>query len=406
MNSSKKLGFYRTTTVKRAFIMLAVDILGYVLLFPYVVFRRKKGMTFDPQKATRIAVFRLDGIGDLIMSEPALKALRAVFPNAHICLFVNKWTDSIAELFSGHDEIMQLDAPMFNAFKGKLDWSDVLKERRVIRRLGRSQPFDFAIDLRGDILSIITAYWLGAQWLVSRASRAGGFLLTNVIRQLEEGNISESKLNQNFVGHLSGSKIKHEKAVLKLLPESRKQEFLNKFLMQTGKDYICLVVAAPYEARCYPVDKWVEVIELIRREYNGPIVILGAEEDFERCESVVCRAGKNVYNVAGKFSLMESVNCIAGARVLIGNDGGLIHIASAVNLPVVQLFGPADSVCFGHHGKHEHVIHKECPYNPCNETHCRIPQNWCMDRITPEEIFETALPYLRVSKRLTNKGER
>lgn len=395
MANAKKLGFYRTTTVKRAIIMLAVDILGYVLFFPYVMFRRLKGLAFDPQKASRIAVFRLDGIGDLILSEPALKALRAAFPNAHISLFVNKWAGGLAELLSGHDEIVPLDAPMFKAFKGKLDWPAVLKERRVMRRFGRAEPFDLAIDLRGDILSIINAYWLGARWLVSRASRAGGFLLTNVIRQPEEGSISESELNLNFVGHLSGRKFKNEKPRLKLIPGSMRQGALGEILMKIGDDYICLAVSAPYETRCYPIEKWIEVIRLIRQEYNGPIVILGAQEDFERCESIACRAGKNVYNMAGKFSLRESAACIAGARMFIGNDGALIHIASALNLPVVQLFGPADSVCFGHHGQHEHIIHKECPYNPCDETHCRITQNWCMDRITPKEVFETALPYLK-----------
>ena len=397
MAKVKKLGFYRTTTVQRAIVMLTVDILGYALLFPYVVFRRLRGLAFDPQKVSRIAVFRLDGIGDLILSEPALKALRAAFPNAHIFLFVNKWAAGLAELLSGYDKILPLDAPMFKAFKGKLDRFAVFEERRVMRRFGMSEPFDLAIDLRGDILSIITAYWLGARWLVSRASRAGGFLLTNVIHQPEEGSISESKLNLNFVEHLSGRKFKYEKARLKLIPKPVRQRALGEFLMKIGDDYICFAVSAPYETRCYPIDKWVEVIRLIRREYYGPIVILGAGEDFEKCESVACQAGKDVYNVAGKFSLMESAACIAGARMVVGNDGALIHIASALNLPVVQIFGPADSVCFGHHGPHEYVIHKECPYNPCNQTHCRVPQNWCMDRITSKEVFETALPYLTIS---------
>ncbi len=394
MANSKKLGLYRTTTVKRAIMMLTVDIFGYVILFPYVVSRRLKGLAFNPQKALRIAVFRLDGIGDLILSEPALKGLRATFPNANIYLFVNKWAVDLAELLTGYDEIIPLDAPMFKAFKGKMDWFAVFEERRIVKRLGRLEQFDLAIDLRGDILSIITAYWLNAQFLVSRASRAGGFLLTNVIRQVKEGNTSESKLNLNFVEHLSEKNFHHEKPKLTLYPESIEQGALHKFLIDIEDNYICLAVAAPYETRCYPIDKWIEVIRLIRWKYQGSIVILGAKEDFERCDSIASRAGQNTFNVAGKFTLKESIYCIAGAQMFIGNDGALIHIASALNLPVVQLFGPADPVCFGHYDQYEHVIHKECPYNPCDENHCRVPQNWCMDRIMPKEVFEAALPYL------------
>ncbi len=382
--------------MQRAIMMLATDIIGYILLFPYVIIRRFRGLSFDPEKVLRIAVFRLDGIGDLILSEPALEALRSSFPNANIIvLFVNKWASGLAEILPGHDKIVSLDAPMFKAFKGKFDWHAVFKERRGMRRLGRSEHFDLAIDLRGDILSIITANWLGTRWLVSRASRAGGFLLTNVIRQQDEGKISESELNLNFVEHLIGRKLNHKKPILKLTANYSKRGVIEEFLAEIGSDYVCLAVSAPYETRCYPVEKWIEVIRLIQQKYDKPLVILGAVEDFERCDLVAKRVQKNIYNMAGKFSLMESAICISGARLLIGNDGGLIHIASALNLPVVQLFGPENSVCFGHHGPNEHVIDKDCLYSPCNQTLCRNLQSWCMDRITPNEIFETASPYLK-----------
>ncbi len=395
MTNPKKLGYYRTTTLQRAIMMLATDIIGYVLLFPYVIIRRFRGLSFDPEKVLRIAVFRLDGIGDLILSEPALEAIRSSFPKAYIVLFVNKWASGLAEALPGHDKIVSLDAPMFKAFKEKFDWLAVLEERRVMRRLGRLKQYDLAIDLRGDILSIIAAYWIGARWLVSRSSRAGGFLLTNVIRQQDEGKISESELNLNFVEHLTERKFNHKKPTLKLTANSSKQSVIEKFLSKIGSDYVCLAISAPYETRCYPAEKWIEVIRLIQQKYDKPLVILGAEEDFERCDLVARRVQGNIYNMAGRFSLMESTICIAGARMFIGSDGGLIHIASAFNLPVVQLFGPSNSLCFGHFDPKEHVIHKECSHNPCNENFCKNLLNWCMNRITPNEIFETASPYLK-----------
>lgn len=381
--------------MQRAIMMLVTDVIGYVLFFPYVIIRRFRGLSFDPEKVLRIAVFRLDGIGDLILSEPALEAIRSSFPKAYIVLFVNRWASGLSEILPGHDKIVSLDAPMFKAFKEKFDWLAVLEERRVMKRLGRSEQYDLAIDLRGDILSILSAYWIGARWLVSRASRAGGFLLTNVIRQQDEGKISESELNLNFVEHLTGRKFNHKNPTLKLAANYSKQGVIEKFLAEIGSDYVCLAVSAPYETRCYPVEKWVEVIRLIQQKYKKPLVILGAEEDFERCESIARQIKKNIYNMAGKFSLMESAICISGARLLIGNDGGLIHIASAFNLPVVQLFGPSNSLCFGHFNLKEHVIHKECSHNPCNENFCKDLQNWCMNQIMPNEIFETASPYLK-----------
>ena len=389
-----KLGYYRTTTLLRALLMLSVDIAGYVFLFPYVLFCRFKGLGFRSGVVSSIAVFRLDGIGDLVLSGPALKALRSAFPNAHITLFVNEWSAGLAELIDGPDSVIALKAPLFKAFKGTMKFGDVLDERRMLKAISKTRGFDLAIDLRGDFLSILTAWWLGARWLASRASRGGGFLLTNVISQPEEGRIREINLNINFVALLTGSKFVSEKARLKTMSDKIRKSMLEKMPQGVGEDYICLAVAAPYESRCYPVDKWGEVIRLIRKDFKKPILILGAAGDFEKCEYVANKAGVQVFNVAGKLTIVESAACIAGARMMIGNDGGLIHIASAFDRPVVQLFGPADPVCFGHHDEHEYVIHKECPYNPCPETKCITPETWCMNRINPAEVYQVAAPYL------------
>jgi ADP-heptose:LPS heptosyltransferase len=374
--------------------MLITDVVGYICLFPYVIARRLKGRRFDPEKVSRIAVFRLDGIGDLVLSGPALRALRAAFPKAGVSLFVNKWSAGLADLLDGVDEVIAFEAPMFSAFKGKTDWSALFRERKILRRRGKAGPFDLAIDLRGDFLSIVEAHWLGATWLISRASRGGGFLLTNVVSQPEEGAISEVKLDLEFIERLAGKKFDIENPRLKPVPESAKGERLRTLLQVIGTDYICLAVCAPYDIRCYPTDKWVEAIALIRQKYDGPMVILGGQNDFLRCESVASRAGGKMYNAAGKLTLPETVSCIAGCRLFIGNDGGLIHIASATGRPLVQLFGPADPVCFGHYGPNEHVIQKPCPYNPCAQTSCLVPDNWCMAQITPGEIMDAARRYL------------
>jgi ADP-heptose:LPS heptosyltransferase len=375
--------------------MLGVDVAGYICLFPYVIFRRLKGKLLRPEKVQRIAILRIDGIGDLVLSGPALKAFKSDFPNARITLFVNDWTDGLASLLDGLDEIVELKAPLFKAFKGTLSWRDWLAEKRILKEYGRLGMFDLAVDLRGDFLSIFTAWWLGAERLASRSSRGGGFLLTNVIHQPDEGKISEVDLNTWFVRRLSGKTATAEKARLKPPPEEKVRSMIKKMPPDGGDDYICLSVSAPYESRRYPADKWIEVIKLIRKEYDRPILILGGQADFERCEHVATRAGDKVFNMAGKFSLLETAACISGARLMIGIDGGLIHIASALDRPVIQLFGRENPVCFGHYDINEHVIHKSCQFNPCAESmKCMLPQSFCMDRISPDEIYENARPYL------------
>ncbi len=388
---------YRTTSRSRAAMMLAVDAAGYLLLWPLTLFRRLRGRGFRLGSCRRIAVFRLDGIGDLVLSGPALSALRAACPDSHITLFVNRWSAGVAELLPGPDAVVPLDAVLFRAFKEDVNAGQILTERRCLRALGRESNYDLVVDLRGDFLSILEAHWLGGRQLVSRGSRAGGFLLSRIVRQPEEGRVSEVDLNLDFVSRLAGRPVAASRPTFRPLPASAFGGAVAELTARTGSEYICFAVAAPYASRMYPAAKWVEVMRRLREQTGLSLVVLGAPGDRELCDSIAADAGDGVFSAAGEMSLLESTACISKARLFVGNDGGLIHIASALQIPLVQLFGPADPVCFGHHGEREIVIRKDCPYNPCPEQHCLAPDNWCMDRIAPDEVVKAALDQLAIS---------
>lgn len=380
----------------RALLMLGVDVAGYALFLPYWPWRRLLAGGISIPDGGRIAVFRLDGIGDLILSEPALRALRLAYPKARITLFVNKWSADVAGLIDGIDEVVPLEAPFFAAFKGKPDWAAFLRDRQVVKRHGAGGSFELAIDMRGDFLSILPAWFAAAKSLVARASRGGGFLLSRVLRQEEEGTISEVELNVRLAEKITGGQAQRDKPRLKPVPESAFSGPVGDWLRSTGGDYICLAVAAPYATRVYPEEKWVNVIQLLRRKYAGAIGVLGARGDHEQCEKVVSGAGGNVFDLAGKFSLLETATVISKARLLAGNDGGLIHIASAYNVPLVQLFGPTNPACFGHAGPGEVVLQESCDLSPCSEWVCSMPESRCMDRIDPSKIAENCLRLLKL----------
>jgi len=383
----RKLGLYRTTTRTRALMMLAVDAFGYGLLGPWTLLRWWHGRRYNPESVRRIAVLRPDGIGDLVLSSPSIQALKRAFPGAEITLLVNQWARGIAEMIPGVDEIVYLEAPFFSAFKKKAHMRDILRERKRLKAIGASKRFDLALDLRGDFFSILQAFWLNARWLMARPSRAGGFLLTHRVVQPEEGRVSEIELNKDFVVIVSRSRMENDGAdtpVLRLGPKVYKPDCLKAL----GNDYLCLAVAAPYATRCYPPQLWLRLLKLIRTRYEHPIAILGSPGEREYCHRIAEKAGSMVYNLAGRLTLAQSAACIAECRAFIGNDGGLIHIASAFRRPLIQLFGPASSRCFGHFGENEYVLQKECPYNPCAEPSCKNPHNWCMARIDPNEIMD------------------
>jgi hypothetical protein len=97
MNKIKRCG-YRTTSYVRALLILASDVAGYGVLFPYWIWRRMVSKRPAADMVRRVALFRLDGVGDLVLSEPAIEAFRRRYRQARITLFVNKWAIDVAEL--------------------------------------------------------------------------------------------------------------------------------------------------------------------------------------------------------------------------------------------------------------------------------------------------------------------
>jgi ADP-heptose:LPS heptosyltransferase len=252
--------------------------------------------------------------------------------------------------------------------------------------------YDLAVDLRGDLLSIIEAWWLGARSLIGRRSRGGGFLLTESVDQEDEGRISETDLAVQLAERVTS--MSFERRECRLTPATK--EFPDDIRAMAAGPYICIAVAAPYKARLYPSEKWVEVIKEVRLGFSGPVLLLGGGSDKLQCEAISARAGEGVHNLAGRTTMKQTCSLISGCRLFAGIDGGLIHIAAACNVPLVQLFGPENPVCFGHYGAGRIVMHEPCPRNPCPQGRCLSPGMWCMARINSRDVAGNCLRLLRL----------
>ena len=384
MREPLKFG-YRATTQKRALMMALANAGGYCVFWPLTLLRRLTARPLATGTSIKIAVFRLDGIGDLILSAPSLAFLRELFPDAHITLFVNAWSKGIAELIDGPDETIALDAPFFTAFKESSKFSAIRKEKRFLNRHARDHRYDLVIDLRGDLLSILPASWLRSSTLAARRTRAGGFLLSHVVDQSNEGKISEVDLNVDFIAKLFSVSPKPFPLQLQAVPTEQLSSVFTEALSGFDSGYMTLAVAAPYERRMYPIEKWRSVIQHLRSLTSIPIVILGTAKEKDRCDSVA-QNFEHVTVCAGTFSLEESAECIRRSVLFAGNDGGLSHIAAAYEVPLVQLFGPGSSVAFGHRGDRQIVLQDSCEFNACAEVNCERPERWCMDHIDPAVV--------------------
>lgn len=251
---------YRVTSWRRALLLFAFDLAGFALVWPFFLWRRARGLRFRPEEVRSIAVFRLDGIGDLVLSTIALAALQDLLPAARVTLFVNRWAVDLAGLLPGVAEVVELQAPQFDAFKTGRGWmGSLVQELRLLRRLGCGRRFDLGVDLRGDALSVLPLAVLGPRFLCSRTSRAGGFLVTNPVTQVAEGEIAEAELHVGLVEKVAGRAWTRRQVTLAVPPARARANVAARLPVGVlDAPYVCLAVAAPYAARCYAP------------EYSGP----------------------------------------------------------------------------------------------------------------------------------------
>lgn len=150
------------------------------------------------------------------------------------------------------------------------------------------------------------------------------------------------------------------------------------------KNYIVLNIGATK-----PVNRWTEkgfaaLAHTLKNNFHIDSVLTGGREDTGMANRIAANSGREVINLAGKTSVIELKEVLAGSKTVVSCDTGPMHLAVALGKDVVALFGPADPRRTGPFiGK---VIQKDLPCVPCNKRKCKDPI--CMKEITPEDVIK------------------
>src|SRR5581483_1688971 len=137
-----------------------------------------------------------------------------------------------------------------------------------------------------------------------------------------------------------------------------------------------------------------ECAETLAREFGLATVLRGAKDDREIARQAAAAARVKIVDLTGRTALREVIGIIERAKLAVGPDTGLMHLAAAVGTPVISLWGATDPARTGPHGFADLVIQGRAPCAPCQRRRCRIGRI-CMQSITTREIAEKAAQALR-----------
>ncbi|HZV64496.1 MAG TPA: lipopolysaccharide heptosyltransferase II, partial [Telluria sp.] len=124
------------------------------------------------------------------------------------------------------------------------------------------------------------------------------------------------------------------------------------------------------------------------------VAMLGSPKDREVCDEIAAAAGGGVFNLAGATTLDEAIALLSHAAAVVSNDSGLLHIASALNRPVVALYGPTDPDHAPPFSDIAKSISLRLDCSPCRQRECPLGHQNCMQKIEPEQVTDALHPIL------------
>jgi heptosyltransferase-2 len=334
----------------------------------------------------RILVRATNWVGDAVMSLPALRALRSRFPLAKISILAKPWVGGLYGREPFCDELIPYTS------------TDVAGAWTTARDLA-ARGFDCAVLLQNAFEAAAIAFAARIPERIGYARDGRAFLLTRAIPVPRRGEIPPHErfyylelLRRAGIIESIGAddSIRLDGApAAKAAGEEKFRGF------GWTQPVIGVSPGAAYgSAKRWLPERFAEAANRIANELGAAVAIFGSKDERELCESVAAAIRVPVKNYAGATSLAEFIELAAACRVYLTNDSGAMHVASALGVPTVAIFGATNDVTTGPTGPLARVVREAVECSPCLKRECPIDHR-CMLRVSAEKVAETALELLK-----------
>lgn len=346
----------------------------------------------DPERVQRLLIRGTNWVGDAVMSVPALKEIRRLFPNARISLLVRPWVQDVYSAADFVDEILPFDKA--GSHKG---WAGL----RQLVALLRDRRFDMAILLQNALEAALLAFWARIPIRLGYARDGRRPLLTHAVRIDPE--VRSVHQAYYYLGILSGAGLLERR--LWERPDYRMEsisigvrdfdiisarQILRTEGIGDGDTIVGLNPGASYGgAKRWPADRFAAVADALAAEFKARIVIFGAAGEKQIADVVAAKMASPSVILAGKTTLGQLMGLIRECDLLITNDSGPMHLAAALNVPQLAIFGSTSEIATGPLSAAAHVIKHPVDCNPCFLREC--PTHFgCMLGITVAAVCGAA----------------
>jgi len=339
----------------------------------------------------KIFIRATNWVGDAIMALPALRAVRKRFPDDEIAIVARPYVADIYRHQEICDQLIPYDPEgLLSGFSGR---------ERLAAEI-RAQKFDVALLLQ----NAFDAAWLA--WRANVPERIGyardgrSFLLTKAVPLPRHGEIpAHEKFYYLELLLRAGwlDSVPEETLISLRVPEEKRrsaEEFLCNSGVRHGALRIALGAGASYgSAKCWLPSRFAEVANRLQSEADADVILFGTAAEASVSTAISAEMRRPPIDLTGKTAIADLPALLSQCHLFIGNDSGAMHVASAVGLPIVAVFGPTDPDGTAPVTPRGSIVQQKPYCSPCFLRRCPTDHR-CMTAITADMVEAAARPWL------------
>lgn len=321
----------------------------------------------------KILIIKPSSLGDIVHSLPLLYRIK----NSLDCTVHWIVARQFKDILEGHPLIDKLWVI------NKDDWKNInklgvtLEELKKLFRDLRAERYDLVIDLQGLLRSGIIAKATGSRIRIGLLGAREGarFFYTHIVNVKRDIHAVDRYLTVSDFLSLRGNDILFPLPELKDLKLDGVTELLRD-------DYAVIAPGARWASKMWPPERFGEVASMLPLRS----IVVGGSQDIPIAERVVMTSNGRAISISGRTGIKELINVIKGAKFMLCNDSGPMHIASAVGIPVFTIFGPTDPLKTGPYGIGHTIIRHKVSCSPCRKRRCDDMR--CMTELKATTVYE------------------
>jgi heptosyltransferase II len=342
-------------------------------------FKSKDNM-LNPEKIENLLIRSTNWIGDAVMTTPAVRAIRKNFSNARISLLAKPWVAPVFENSPYIDQIIPYN------FSGILR---AVKAAGMVDQYG----FDAAILLQNAFEAAWVAYLAKIPIRIGYDTDLRKVLLTHPVHRSSK--ILRLHQTHYYNEILTGAGLKTDGTHLELYLSSKDRDSALNILKDSDIFETDLIVGINPSATFGSAKQWfperfARVADRLNKRFGSKTIIFGGPNDRELGADIMKMMKTFAVDLSGKTTLTEAMALIARCRLFITNDSGLMHIAAALNVAQVAIFGSTNFAATSPWSSRARIVRSALDCSPCLKQQCPFGHRDCMKQISVDKVFNTA----------------